>query len=367
MGELFIGTINIRSLTPTNRHKDKTQRVIEEIRKNKYDITLIQDTHTTEDFEYYLKKEWDYKGYGKHYCSHGTTHSAGVVIFVSNNPAIEIEKNPDKDTEGRRITIEVIFEKIHKVNITAIYAPSIDQKRSVFLENLRYKLTAGQEHILGGDFNFHENLKDKMGGNPVKGKVGCRQMKVLKEKLDLSDPFRKNNPAKRVYTWTNNQTDGNEIKVRLDRFYSTMNGKITHKVCTISDHDFCEYRVKFREKRKRGPGLWILNTSILEEPETAERIQDLYDIYKPIENSFEWDLFKKEASKILREMEMEKKNRTKDERNRLSFELDVLESSERQTPRHKDRAYQIRKEMEKLDEDRWQGARIRAKIDHIEQ
>ena len=56
MGELFIGTINIRSLTPTERHKDKTTRVIEEIRRNKYDITLIQDTHTTEAFEYYLKK-----------------------------------------------------------------------------------------------------------------------------------------------------------------------------------------------------------------------------------------------------------------------------------------------------------------------
>ena len=80
----------------------------------------------------------------------------------------------------------------------------------------------------------------------------------------MIDIWRNSNPYKRIFTYHNSD---NSIHSRLDRIYLSDTTKATK--CQIiptpySDHDSVDVIIQVYEKDHRGPGIWKLNTFILQ-------------------------------------------------------------------------------------------------------
>ena len=87
-------------------------------------------------------------------------------------------------------------------------------------------------------------------------------LQVIKNKLNLTDLWRKNNPFQKSFTHHNAD---NTIHSRLDRFYASKTIKtIKCQIIptTISDHDSVSAYIQVNITEPKGPGIWKLNTSI---------------------------------------------------------------------------------------------------------
>ena len=125
-------------------------------------------------------------------------------------------------------------------------------------------------------------------------------------------------------------------------------------------------RIKYGDIRKRGPGYWILNTSILDSPDTEKAIKNLYQFYAPIKKMEHWDFFKKEAANVLREIELERKREKNFEKKQLLYNLTILDQKTQQNEQEKNESILLRQRLKEIDELEWQGARIRSRISQIE-
>ena len=153
-------------------------------------------------------------------------------------------------------------QEIFQINI---YAPTNPTDRKNFYTNLQDFVDYDKKTIIASDFNMIKNtLLDRTGGNPNKTyTAGFITLKIVKNKLNLIDIWRKNNPFQKIFTYHNAD---NAIHSRLDRFYITKTIKTTK--CQIiptkiSDHDSVSAYILVNKTEPKGPGTWKLNTSIL--------------------------------------------------------------------------------------------------------
>ena len=92
--------------------------------------------------------------------------------------------------------------------------------------------------------------------------IGIETLQVIKNKLNLTDLWRKNNPFQKSFTHHNAD---NTIHSRLDRFYVSKTIKtIKCQIIptTISDHGSVSAYIQVNVTAPKGPGIWKLNTSI---------------------------------------------------------------------------------------------------------
>ena len=236
-------------------------------RKN--DIILIQETHSTPESSRKWKNEWT----GKSIWNSGPIpKSSGVAILFTEKSDIEII-HTNKDKEGRIIQCIIKYEQ-EILQIINIYSPTNPTDRKDFYINLQKFIDYDQKTIIAGDFNMIENLfLDRIGGNPNKTHtIGCETFKIVKDKLNLIDIWRKNNPFQKRFTYHNAD---NAIHSRLDRFYITKTIKsIKCQIIpnNISDHYSVSLRIQINKNKPKGPGIWKLNTSIL----TYKNFQNIF-------------------------------------------------------------------------------------------
>ena len=224
------------------------------------DITLIQETHSTPESSRKWKNEWTGISI---WHSGPVPKSSGVAILFKQKSEIEII-HINKDKEGRIIQCIIKYEQ-EILQIINIYSPTNPRDRKNFYINLQNFIDYDQKTIIAGDFNMIENLfLARTGGNPNKTHtIGSETFKTTKNKLNLIDIWRKNNPFLKNYTYHN--TD-NTIHSRLDRIYITKTIKTVK--CniipnTISDHHSVSLHIQINKNHLKGPGIWKLNTSIL--------------------------------------------------------------------------------------------------------
>ena len=125
------------------------------------------------------------------------------------------------------------------LQIINIYAPTNPTDRKNFYTNLQNFIDYDQNPIIAGDFNMIENtLINRTGGNPNKTHtIGSETVKIVKNKLNLIDILRKNNPFQKGFTYHNADSTAHS---KLDRFYITKTIKTTKCQIiptTISDQD----------------------------------------------------------------------------------------------------------------------------------
>ena len=148
MSKLQITSQNIGGVQDNNKRK----KILKTFQNSKFDILLLQETHTTDEGVVLWKKDWA----GRAFFSSLNSTKSGVAILCKESKNFKVEfENSDK--AGRIISVTNETQK-NKFQITNIYAPNIAPQRKTFFDKLKCYLTPKYEIILGGDFNIVENL-----------------------------------------------------------------------------------------------------------------------------------------------------------------------------------------------------------------
>ena len=98
--KVSFSSLNVRGINQTR----KRRQLFRWLHNNKFDITFLQETYSTENIESIWKSEWG----GKIYFCHGTSHSRGVMILF--NPKFAAQVNSiETDKNGRYLLLQTIF------------------------------------------------------------------------------------------------------------------------------------------------------------------------------------------------------------------------------------------------------------------
>ena len=154
-------SINIASLNAQglgSASKNKRRELFYWLHKQKYNIILLQETHSSKEIENIWESEWGYKIV----FSHGTTASRGVCILFKNNFNLTVHQL-FTDDEGRYIIADVSINDV-RLSLGNIYGPNLDSPD--FFEEVYIAINniPNDIQIIGGDFNciLHPQV-DKVG------------------------------------------------------------------------------------------------------------------------------------------------------------------------------------------------------------
>lgn len=75
------------------------------IQKQNTDITFLQETYSTLE----IVNEWKFQWHEKMYYSHGTNHSKGVLILISDKLQFEL-KSVNQDNDGLYVLINALIQ-----------------------------------------------------------------------------------------------------------------------------------------------------------------------------------------------------------------------------------------------------------------
>ena len=272
-----IVTLNVNGIV----EHGKRQRIFDYLKLLNADIYALQETHIELISE---KQQWTNEWGGPARWSLGTHHSRGVGILFNPQKNINIISDTT-DTAGRVISTRVHVDDT-ELNIMSIYAPTRPEQRKDFYQSLWRYLPGTLNLILCGDFNcVPDTLLDKCGGNPGIGSTGMQELNTFLHTNSLIDIWRLQHPTDRVYTWNNRDFS---IRSRLDRCYIpdelTQTGHAHIRACPHSDHSAAEVTINPPTQRKRGPGLWKLNVTVLQDPLYKDEMTSFLN-YWPIRQS----------------------------------------------------------------------------------
>ena len=147
----------------------------------------------------------------------GETYS-GIIGLISNEYDI-IDK---KELIQGRILNMKIQHKTDKTrrNIAAVYLPTNNnlnkEKMQKIVAKLRQENEEQQNNIILGDFNFIDNEKDKASGLNNTDKQICNIWYPFLAEVDMIDPFREQNPNRRIWSFIGT---GKAKNSRIDRVY----------------------------------------------------------------------------------------------------------------------------------------------------
>ena len=114
-------------------------------------------------------------------------------------------------------------------------------------------------------------LLDRQGGNPyITHTLGLLSLRKIKQKFNLTDIWRKQNPQKQFFRYHNKSQ---QIHSRIDRIYLLQNQKINSTSIipnNLSDHDAITVTLKIKKTNQQGQGYWKLSTSTLQQKSFQE-------------------------------------------------------------------------------------------------
>ena len=293
---LHIGSLNVRGL---NRPL-KRRQIFSQIRRNKYDSFLIQETHATYDTAHTWEREWG----GKIYRSDGESNARGVAIVCNRNLDINIT-NVIKDTEGRRLIISFVYEDAQYV-LCCIYAPNRDDK-NFFQQTFDLCTQENCENwIIGGDYNLVLDPNVDANSRINNNTASAEFIRSVMEETQLYDAWRLLHPADRLYTWSRRKPT--VCMSRIDMFL--ISGGLLQackgtdiEICPASDHSRITLKLE-ADEFQRGPGNWRFNNSLLNDDQFLTDLtlkcnlwKDIYQYLPPVER---WEVFKGELSNFCR-------------------------------------------------------------------
>ena len=262
-----IGSLNVRGLGDKNKRRE----VFLWMKKKKYQIYFVQETHCTPEKEKLWEAEWESEC---KFSSYSST-KAGVAILFGNNFDYNIEENI-ADEEGRFLILKISTPS-GSMLICNVYGPNSDSPE--FYKKFFQELEPFSDIpvILGGDLNLVLDPEmDKKGGQSSSTHNKSREILLSKmDEYDLVDCFRILNPNEKRYTWHQNSP---KVFCRLDFFLTSFGLLNITNITSIShgyksDHSFITIEIG-NKKLERGPGFWKLNTSLLLDTSYTQLIEN---------------------------------------------------------------------------------------------
>ena len=208
--------------------------------------------------------------------SPGSTHSCGTVLLY--RPKYEIARLVcDKD--GRFVLVEFKWREVHFRKVT-VYAPNRNPQRDTFFEYVRDQVDALFPTIICGDFNtVWDRAVDRRGSTSSDSeRESSMVLRSLFHDFAVFDVWRRLHPDGRSFSWT--RPDG-LMASRIDLFgFPSVWGHLVHLCdivpCPFSDHDAVCLTASLPEPFTRGPGRWLFNVSLLQNPSFTAALKTMW-------------------------------------------------------------------------------------------
>ena len=240
----------------------KRRTVFTWCRKKRADIIFLQETHSEKEIALQWRNEWG----TEMILSHGSPNARGVAILLNKGVDCCIQSKII-DPLGRFIIVKVEIEHNFYVLIN-VYAPNKDKESVKFFNDLLAILRRE-------DFNCPLNpVLDKKGGSLTPRKAVVTSVDCFQEELDLVDIWRVQNPITKGFTWSQKSP---KIFCRLDYWLiSNSLQDFVSSSCILpaikTDHAAIVLDLTNKENHNRGPGIWKMNCSMLEDENYVNEI-----------------------------------------------------------------------------------------------
>ena len=179
MSKLEIASLNAQGLQDNNKRKI----IFQTFCNSKFDIILLQETHSTDEDVILWTKDW------RDHASLSSLNStkSGVAILCKESENFKVEFG-NSGKAGCIILVTVETQK-NKFQLTNIYPPNIPLKHKTFYDKLKCYVTPKYKVILGGGFNMVENVTmDRQGRNPNRQHLsGLEELNKIKQYCNLID------------------------------------------------------------------------------------------------------------------------------------------------------------------------------------
>lgn len=136
---------------------------------------------------------------------------------------------------------------------------------------------------MGGDFNTSLSSLDR--GSKTKHIINdpCKRLMQLIDDNNVYDVWRTRNTHSKVFSWkriSNNELQQSRIDyVLVSKQLSTNIQNVYYNVTSLSDHAFDIMNINCNNI-ERGPGLWILNNTLLHNEQYIRRVREIMEIEK---------------------------------------------------------------------------------------
>ncbi len=361
-------SLNVRGLGNPIKRKS----VFRWLKRSRYDVVMLQETHSTVQTESAWKPDWP----GPAFFAHGSSNSKGCCILVRE----EVDFKPvsiKADRDGRFLIMKCKITS-DPVTIVNVYAPNKDLEYVEFMHNLDDTLSMIDvsnlnDIIIGGDWNVVRNDElDKLGGSITLKPNGNNCIEMLMSKFNLNDVWRIKNPQVKRYSW---RQCNPLIQCRLDYWLisDSMFDKVTNAdiIPSIrSDHSAITLEFQNIPNLRKGPSFWKFNCSLLSDvnyvTEMRNKLREWIDNDETDDEQLKWELLKYKIRKFTCNFSKRKKDETLQRQKTLEHELCELERNlmkERDISRYKE----VKNELEKIDDEKIKGAIIRSKVQWYEE
>ena len=356
------------------RNEWKRKIIFSRLEELSVDVVFLTETHITSQCE--AKKMVGKFWKGRHFWSFGTNLSRGSGILLAKDLDYKFLKQTHA-FDGRTVVVDIEMGN-NKYRLINCYAPNDQTERKRYIEGLDIYLINSHDPILGGDWNFVENLElDKWGGNMDNGDHGKRQIQDLKKDFLLFDPFRHKYPNRKEHTWRRGP-----IHCRLDRWYLADSMKswvenVSHKFCTVSDHFYTilDFKSFDNVSGRFGPGYWKHNTQVYDDPYFVTELTHLWENNlqnNALKDDFWWENCKVQFKKLIIKHSRKLSDRTKKRIEELEeiahsfINWIAFSNSPEIIEQSKDCLTQVKKDLNDLLTNRIKGSMIRTKAQQLE-
>lgn len=285
---LGIASLNVNSLNV----QAKRRAIYEQLRSSKADLCLIQETHCVPNLESIWASEWG----GRIIFSNGSSNSRGVAILFGRNFTPSVNKIL---RDGRLLLVDFVFQD-ETYTLACCYAPTQDRphEQAAFMDSFEAALDemSGVNLILGGDLNcIIDPTMDKNSPArlPAASDQHRNRLRTLMENHNLLDIYRIRFPKRKTYTFRRGAYASRVDLILLSTHLSESASPLMVTAGAHSDHSMVSLLLE-NSVRTRGPGLWKLNPSLLENSDYLEMMESfLSDWVAPPElenpcNAWEW-------------------------------------------------------------------------------
>jgi len=226
------------------------------------DVVCIQEAHCVSSVEC---ESWFRSSGFLSVVSPGSSKSCGCLILY--RPVLSFV-NSWVDAEGRFLQCEFVFRE-KSFRVVSLYAPNRNPARDQFLDRVVEWVDPSIPTVLCGDFNtVFDRQVDRVGsvGDDVSRESTLALVRLF-EACCATDIWRYLHPSSSGFTWT--RPDGS-VSSRIDLVgcpFVWVSSVLSCDIypCPFSDHCALVFSVSVPDVVPPGPGLWKLNTSILEE------------------------------------------------------------------------------------------------------
>ena len=276
MASLRVLMWNCGGLTTTSVSQTKAMFFEKEF-KNDFDTAFFIETHHMSESEIpqALLRYQNTHTMVHSFASLGETYS-GILGLIHNDFNIIDVKNL---VQGRLLNVKLkhISEKTF-YNFSVIYMYTNNNITKSKMEYITTKLREESEdhshNIILGDFNFIDHEKDKRSGLNNTDKTVCKIWLPFIEEMDMVDPYREQNPNRRIWSFIGTGKAGNS---RIDRLYVNSENMINITNMRYIQTPFGGHRIFTFKKSHctpKGKGYYKMNTSILKDSKYREMVEE---------------------------------------------------------------------------------------------